>query len=222
MHLPKNASVVPFRTSWDNDAGRDGAFVGRWDGDDPGAGASTIQCKFTSKPSNLSLSILTEELEKTRKLAKRRLAADYIILTNHAVSGASELKIKEAFERQGVGRCRVFGYEWIVRHVRSSPRLRMVFVRHVVLVQCIAILVEQGPVAPRRESIKVLGESQLFGSNSFSRDLPGKGMGRPPCAVAPNRAMLSATISAACTPGLENACSCCFGTRSPHRRNPAS
>ncbi|MVT55365.1 hypothetical protein GPL17_33580 [Bradyrhizobium yuanmingense] len=108
-----------------NDAGRDGAFVGRWDGDDPGAGASTIQCKFTSKPSNLSLSILSEELEKARKLAKRRLAADYIILTNHAVSGASELKIKEAFEKHGVGRCRVFGYEWIVRQVRSSPRLRM-------------------------------------------------------------------------------------------------
>ncbi|MCK1733822.1 hypothetical protein IVA79_07590 [Bradyrhizobium sp. 138] len=108
-----------------NDAGRDGAFVGRWDGDDPGAGASTIQCKFTSKPSNLSLSILTDELEKARKLAKRRLAADYIILTNHSISGASELKIKEAFEKQGVGRCRVFGYEWIVRQVRSSPRLRM-------------------------------------------------------------------------------------------------
>ncbi|MDA9393082.1 hypothetical protein WN73_21425 [Bradyrhizobium sp. CCBAU 45394] len=53
--------------------------------------------------------------EKARKLAKRRLAADYIILTNHAVSGASEIRIKEAFEQQGVGRCRVFGYDWIVR-----------------------------------------------------------------------------------------------------------
>jgi len=31
-----------------NDAGRDGAFVGRWDGSDPSAGESTIQCKFTS------------------------------------------------------------------------------------------------------------------------------------------------------------------------------
>jgi hypothetical protein len=108
-----------------NDAGRDGAFVGRWDGDDPAAGTSTIQCKFTSKPSNLTLVVLGDELEKARALAKRRLAADYIILTNHAVSGASEIKIKEAFEKQGVGRCRVFGYDWIVRQVRSSPRLRM-------------------------------------------------------------------------------------------------
>lgn len=108
-----------------NDAGRDGAFIGRWDGDDPAAGASTIQCKFTSKPSNLTMSLLSDELEKARKLAKRRLAADYIILTNHAVSGASEIRIKEAFENEGVGRCRVFGYDWIVRQVRSSPRLRM-------------------------------------------------------------------------------------------------
>lgn len=108
-----------------NDAGRDGAFIGRWDGDDPAAGASTIQCKFTSKPSNLTMSLLSDELEKAKKLAKRRLAADYIILTNHAVSGASEIRIKEAFENEGVGRCRVFGYDWIVRQVRSSPRLRM-------------------------------------------------------------------------------------------------
>ena len=28
-----------------NDAGRDGAFVGRWDSTDPAAGESTIQCK---------------------------------------------------------------------------------------------------------------------------------------------------------------------------------
>src|ERR1051326_6357748 len=33
-----------------NDAGRDGAFVGRWDAADPAAGESTIQCKFTSRP----------------------------------------------------------------------------------------------------------------------------------------------------------------------------
>lgn len=109
-----------------NDAGRDGAFVGRWEGADPAAGESTIQCKFTSRPHHrLSVSILKDELEKARLLAAKGIATDYIILTNHPVTGAGELKIKAAFEAVGVGRCRVFGYDWIVRQIRTSPRLRM-------------------------------------------------------------------------------------------------
>ena len=108
------------------DAGRDGAFVGKWEGDDPAAGESTIQCKFTSQPyRNLTLSQLADELEKARALATKGLAVDYIILTNHPITGANELKIKAAFEQVGVGKCRVFGYDWIVRQIRKSPRLRM-------------------------------------------------------------------------------------------------
>ncbi len=109
-----------------NDAGRDGAFVGRWDGDDPAAGESTIQCKYTSsEKDNLTVSKLSDEIDKAGSLASMGLAADYIILTNHQVTGASEIKIKAAFEAVGVGRCRVFGYDWIVRQIRTSPRLRM-------------------------------------------------------------------------------------------------
>lgn len=109
-----------------NDAGRDGAFIGRWEGDDPAAGESTIQCKFTSLPkSNLTVSKLKDELEKARLLAAKGLAADYIILTNHQVTGANDIKIKAAFVQAGVGRCRVFGREWIVRQILASPRLRM-------------------------------------------------------------------------------------------------
>ena len=109
-----------------NDAGRDGAFVGRWDGEEPAAGESTIQCKFTSKSEkNLTISKLSDELTKVKSLAAKGLATDYIILTNYKVSGATENKIKTAFESVGVGRCRVFGYEWIVRMIRKSPRLRM-------------------------------------------------------------------------------------------------
>jgi hypothetical protein len=105
---------------------RDGAFVGRWESPDPAAGESTIQCKFTSQPDRrLSLSLIAEELDKVRALVAKRLATDYIILTNHPITGASELQIKAAFEQAGVGRCRIFGYDWIVRQIRSSPRLRM-------------------------------------------------------------------------------------------------
>jgi hypothetical protein len=42
---------------------------------------------------------------------------------NHSVTGRSELLIRTAFEGAGVGRCRIFGYEWIVRQIRTSPRL---------------------------------------------------------------------------------------------------
>jgi hypothetical protein len=100
-----NVAVQTFLPT--KDAGRDGAFVGRWDG--ATAGNSTIQCKFTSKPAlNLTLSMLSEELPKARRLASRKLADDYVILTNHTITGASELKIRTAFEAAGVGRCRVF------------------------------------------------------------------------------------------------------------------
>src|SRR5712691_5990157 len=70
------------------DAGRDGAFIGRWDGA-ISKGNSTIQCKFTSKAhSTLTVSMLKEELPKARTLAKAGLADDYILLTNHTVTGA--------------------------------------------------------------------------------------------------------------------------------------
>lgn len=113
-----------------NDAGRDGAFIGRWDGDDSSAGESTIQCKFTSMVNdNLTVSKLKDELEKARFLAAKGLATDYIILTNHPVTGSSELKIKQAFQNVGVKTCRVFGYDWIVRQIKLSPRLRMMVPR---------------------------------------------------------------------------------------------
>ena len=113
-----------------NDAGRDGAFLGRWDGNDADAGASTIQCKFTSLPhEHLSLSLLADELDKVRNLAAKGLARDYIILTNHPVSGASEIVIKESFEAAGAGTCRIFGKDWIVGKIQQSPRLRMMVPR---------------------------------------------------------------------------------------------
>lgn len=108
------------------DAGRDGAFVGTWKSHDAHAGSSTIQCKFTSTvDQNLTLSKLRTELAKAQVLARRGLAADYIILTNHPVTGASELIIRDAFKAAGVGECRVFHRDWIINHIRASARLRM-------------------------------------------------------------------------------------------------
>lgn len=108
------------------DAGRDGAFVGTWKAHGAHAGSSTIQCKFTSTvDQNLTLSKLRTELVKAQALARRGLASDYIILTNHPVTGASELAIRDAFKAVGVGECRVFHRDWIITHIRASARLRM-------------------------------------------------------------------------------------------------
>jgi hypothetical protein len=108
-----------------NDAGRDGAFIGRWTGTEA-AGSSTIQCKYTSKKDrNLSLSMLQDELAKAEKLAAKGLADDYIIMTNHGVTASSEAAIKAAFEAIGVQCCRTFGRDWIISKIKTSPRLRM-------------------------------------------------------------------------------------------------
>tara|TARA_R110002074_G_C12554346_1_gene666930 strand:- start:834 stop:3044 length:2211 start_codon:yes stop_codon:yes gene_type:complete len=111
-----------------NDAGRDGAFRGTWN--ENGPGESTIQCKFTSKKeSNLTLSMLKDEIPKAKRLADLGLADDYIILTNHLVTGASELKIREAFQKVGVGTCRVFHRDWIIQRIEQSSTLRMMVPR---------------------------------------------------------------------------------------------
>lgn len=112
-----------------SDAGRDGAFLGRWD-EGPNAGESTIQCKFTSKPNcNLTPSMMADELPKAKLLAEKGLADDYIILTNHTITGQSELAIRNAFQAVGVGRCRVFHRDWITTRINESPRLRMMVPR---------------------------------------------------------------------------------------------
>ncbi|MFG1480931.1 hypothetical protein V5F53_20065 [Xanthobacter sp. V4C-4] len=111
-----------------SDAGRDGAFIGRWDGANPGR--STVQCKFTSKQgNNLSLSLLKDELKKAQRLVELGEADDYIIITNHHVTGESDLAIKAAFLKAGVKECRIFGADWINRQIRSSPKLRMLVPR---------------------------------------------------------------------------------------------
>nr|WP_313665894.1 hypothetical protein [Brucella intermedia] len=121
-----NRPVQTFLPS--NDAGRDGAFIGRWSG--KSSGRSTIQCKFTSKPgNNLSLSMLVDELNKACRLVALGEADDYIIITNHSVTGESDLAIKAAFIAAGVKECRIFGADWINQQIRASPKLRMLVPR---------------------------------------------------------------------------------------------
>jgi hypothetical protein len=113
------------------DGGRDGAFVGTWQGaPDVASTKSTIQCKFTSKgDATLTLSALKTELKKIPRLAQRGLVHDYIIMSNASISGAAEAEVVSAFEKAGAAQARVFGRDWLTAQIRERPRLRMMVPR---------------------------------------------------------------------------------------------
>jgi hypothetical protein len=112
-----------------HDGGRDGAFVGTWT-EDTDSGSSTIQCKFTSIPnSNLTLSHLADELVKIPALAAQGLVEDYILITNHPVSGVAAATIEQAFVTAGAKRFRVLGNDWLISQIEESARLRMLVPR---------------------------------------------------------------------------------------------
>lgn len=111
------------------DGGRDGAFVGRWQ-DEASDRKSTIQCKFTSKPSaTLSLANVNLELTKAKRLAAKGLAEDYVLLTNFGISGDSAAAISAAFEAVGVKECLLLGRDWITQQIKESSRLRVMVPR---------------------------------------------------------------------------------------------
>lgn len=113
-----------------NDGGRDGAFLGTWNGTGCETAKSTIQCKFIGKPgTNLTLAAVQEELRKAATLAEQGLAEDYVILTNAGVSGEADLHICKAFEAVGVKTCRVLGGSWIVQQLTENAKLRMLIPR---------------------------------------------------------------------------------------------
>jgi hypothetical protein len=73
--------------------------------------------------------MLQDEIGKVENLVGQGLARDYIILTNHPVSGVAEAEIKAQFEKAGVEKCSVFGKDWIVGEIVKSSRLRMLVPR---------------------------------------------------------------------------------------------
>ncbi|WP_176039869.1 hypothetical protein [Burkholderia stabilis] len=112
-----------------HDGGRDGAFVGTWS-EGTQSTSSTIQCKFTSiQDNNLTLSKLSDEIEKVKKLSIEGLAEDYIIITNHSISGATEATIISEFKSAGAKCCRIFGADWLTSQIQESARLRMLVPR---------------------------------------------------------------------------------------------
>ncbi|SEE52535.1 restriction endonuclease [Pseudomonas kilonensis] len=111
-----------------NDGGRDGAFQGEWvpKTGELLAGRYVIQCKFTARRDHkLSLSDVADEIAKVRKLVKRGACDVYVLMTNAGVTGASSLKIEEAFEDAGVGHVLIFDTTWICQRIEENSSLRM-------------------------------------------------------------------------------------------------
>jgi energy-coupling factor transporter ATP-binding protein EcfA2 len=115
-----------------NDGGRDGAFSGQWNanGEENLNGRFVIQCKFTSKKnSNFSLSDLSEEIEKVKRLVAAKKCDCYIIMTNAGLSGTASESIEDLLKNLGVKQVRIYGSTWICSQIHENKRLRMLVPR---------------------------------------------------------------------------------------------
>lgn len=111
-----------------NDGGRDGGFKGTWSPqpNEVYAGEFVIQCKFTSRRDhNLTLSDVTGELEKVRRLVAKGKCDVYVLMTNASWTGDSNLKIRLAFEDAGAKHVLLLGSTWICERIQLNSDLRM-------------------------------------------------------------------------------------------------
>lgn len=110
-----------------NDGGRDGAFRVKSEANKN----IVVQCKFTGKSSSqIKLSDLKDELLKATRLTKKGLCDEYILFTNHSLTGTNEEKIKSAFEAiDGLDNFRGYAKEAISKLIRENTTLRMLVPR---------------------------------------------------------------------------------------------
>lgn len=111
-----------------SDAGRDGAFRGRWKmqrGEDL-RGSFVVQCKFTAKQdATLHASNVEEEVEKVRRLASRGLAQNYVLMTNASLRAPVEAELRDLFTSiPNVKHFVAYGGDWITQQIRENKRLR--------------------------------------------------------------------------------------------------
>lgn len=114
------------------DGGRDGGFRGKWKQQkhEDISGTFVAQCKFTNRSKhNLTVSDVSDELDKAARLVKGGLCDNYFLLTNAGVSGVVEEELRSAFTSIGVKHFVVFGYTWICDTIRDNKRLRMLVPR---------------------------------------------------------------------------------------------
>jgi hypothetical protein len=106
------------------DGGQDAVFlIPARPGDDSDVG--TVQCKHSSDPTKrLLVSDLTPELKHVEELVALNQAHAYIFMTNMSVDAPVAVDIRNRLRRLGVTKPHVLGRQYLIRAIRSSPRLR--------------------------------------------------------------------------------------------------
>ena len=115
-----------------NDAGRDGAFAGKWvsASGEHLSGEFVIQCKFSSRVNyNLAKSDITDEIPKVGKLVTDGLCDVYVLMTNAGVSAQQEANIKSELLKVGAKHVLIYGATWIEDQIKENTRLRMLVPR---------------------------------------------------------------------------------------------
>jgi hypothetical protein len=110
------------------DGGRDGAFSGTWkrQGAEDLKGRFVIQCKFTGKSDYvIKVADLSDEVEKVKRLVRKKRCDIYVLITNAGVSGTGEEEIETLFKNAGAKHVLTLGADWLSQQIRENKRLRM-------------------------------------------------------------------------------------------------
>lgn len=112
-----------------NDAGRDGAFYGRWSdhaarfldlAETPAGSPFVMQCKHIAREgATLTPSLVRGEVAKASALATRGLCRSYLLITNARVSGNAEAQIRQSLQEAGVERPLVLGGSWVSQTIAA-------------------------------------------------------------------------------------------------------
>lgn len=114
------------------DGGRDGAFAGIWEEPDESTALSSaltgklvIQCKFSdSQSKTFQLSLMTDELDKAKKLVERGLCDSYLLLTNLSMPAERASELESALRARGVKHALALGKEWLNQTISTHSSLR--------------------------------------------------------------------------------------------------
>ncbi|MES2985311.1 MAG: restriction endonuclease [Pseudomonadota bacterium] len=110
-----------------HDGGRDAVFHGDWKPNNNTVlvGNFTIQCKHTSKANNsLTVDKLKTEFPKIKRLVAQGLVDNYILVTNHILSGVAFEEIQKKITSLGIKNVVIFGSTWVEGVIAENPKLR--------------------------------------------------------------------------------------------------
>jgi len=89
------------------------------------AAVGTVQCKHSSDPNKpLRVKDLGPEIAHIRQLVQAGQADTYVLMTSMSVDAPVAVAIRDRLRALGVRKPHILGRQYLVRTIRSSPRLR--------------------------------------------------------------------------------------------------